>query len=104
MSSALTLNYIQSVSFGQQHSPHSTTNAGFVTNTATVVPPVPNIQTLYDTRLLQESLPKLRLDRFSLDPMKWPEWKGMIEATCFHPSVSKMPEDKMRYLKLCTSG
>ena len=101
MSSAQTLNPIQSVSFGQ-HLPHITTNAGFVTNTATVVPPVPNIQTFYDTRFLQESLPKLSLDSFSGDPLKWPEWKGMFEATCCHPSVSN--EHKMRYLKLCTTG
>ena len=101
MSSPQTLNPIQSVSFGQ-HLPHSTTNAGIVTNTAAVVPPVPNIQTFYDTRLLQESLPKLSLDSFSGDPLKWPEWKGMFEATCCHPSVSN--EHKMRYLKLCTTG
>ena len=102
MSSAQTLNPIQSVSFGQQHSPHSTTNAGFVTNKATVVPPVPNIQTLYETCLHQVSLPKLRLDSFSGNPLKWPEWKGVFEATCCHPSMSN--EQKMRYLKLCTTG
>ena len=63
MSSAQTLNPIQSVSFSQQHLPHCTKNAGTMTNTATVGP-VSNIQAFHDTRLLQESLPKLCLDSF----------------------------------------
>ena len=64
--------------------------------------PVANLQSFFDTRLFQESLPKLNLECFSVDPLKWPDWKGMFQLTCCHPSVSH--EHKIRYLKLFTAG
>ena len=64
--------------------------------------PVANIQSFFDTRLFQESLPKLNLECFPGDPLKWPEWKGMFQSTCCHPSVSN--DHKMRHLKLFTAG
>ena len=94
----------------QFHVPNSTTNA-----VPTLVPPsnhalptvqtglpAANLQSFFDTRLFQESLPKLNLECFSGDPLKWPEWKGMFQSTCCHPSVSN--DHKMRYLKLFTAG
>ena len=98
----------QNVQFHVQNS--STTNA-----VPTLVPPsnhalptvqtglpAANLQSFFDTRLFQESLPKLNLECFSGDPLKWPEWKGMFQSTCCHPSVSN--DHKMRYLKLFTAG
>ena len=64
--------------------------------------PVANLGSFFDTRLFQESLPKLNIECFSGDPLKWPEWKGMFQSTCCHPSFSN--DHKMQYLKLFTAG
>ena len=84
----------------------------FLSNSATQPPiyPVPTssnfdpniLQSFLESQIAHESLPKFELDVFSGDPLKWPEWKGMSESTCFKPSVSL--DYRMRYLKLFTSG
>ena len=64
--------------------------------------PQNQLNQLSDSLVLQQSLPRINVDDFDGDPLKWPEWKGMFNSTCCRPEVSS--DHRMRYLKRFTKG
>ena len=50
----------------------------------------------------QRSLPKLKLREFDGNPLDWPEWSGMFQATVHNSPISR--DEKMSHLKTLLTG
>ena len=51
-------------------------------------PTISLLENFFEKQMCHESLPKLELDVFEGDQLKWPKWYGLFAATCCNPTVS----------------
>ena len=55
-----------------------------------------------DDYFIRSSLPKLKLAEFSGDPLEWPEWSQLFQATVYAANIDV--SEKMNHLKTMVTG